>query len=118
MPSGNVIRLAFNVATTFSSAVITPQMVREEAVTFWVWISGTSGAICEIRGSPDLQAENLTSPVGGVLHKIITSGTATPGQTKVDANGHAVVVVQAHPRMYLRWIGGLGSDRLYAYAIE
>ena len=119
MPGMNSQRLANAQQTLpFDSAVIQIQAVREEAVTIWANCINSSGSTCEIRGSPDLQAHALAGGRGAVLHTIITSGTAGAGQTKVNAAGHAVVVVQAHPLMMIRLVGGLGTDVWSVWAIE
>lgn len=118
MPSMNSIRLAADQAVTFNSMVIQLQGVREEAVTFWVWVENPTGASVLIKGSPDAEAAALTAINGATLHQIITSGTAAAGQTKINGGGHAVVTVQAHPLMYIRWFGGDGSDRLWCWLIE
>lgn len=119
MPSMNAIRLANAQSTLpFVSAAQNIQAVREEAVTFWVFVSALDGSKCEIKVAPDSGARSLGGFDGMVAHTIITSGTAGVGQTKVDGNGFASVTIQAHPVMFIRLSGGLGSSAWTVYLIE
>jgi len=103
---------------TATSPTVYVQGVRDSLVTFWVRVDGPVSGKLEIRGMPDSAAGALTTPAGAVLHTIIWVGTAGANQTKTDANGHAVVTLQAEPQMFLYLSGVSGSEVVNAWIIE
>ncbi len=119
MPSLNTTRLATNQSTLpFASAQLNLQAVREEAIGFWVHCATPTSSICQIKGAPDTAALAFGANNGMVIHTIIVTGTAAAGQTKVNAQGHAFVVIQALPIMFIRLANGTGTDVWNVYLVE
>jgi len=96
------------------------QGVRDEVISFWFFFGGNAGSSATIRGSPDTQASALTSPVEGMtLFTVITTGTAAAGQVKTNTAGHAFVVLQALPIMWVRFQNALSpTDSCFCWLIE
>lgn len=119
MPSMNATRLFTAVsADGTDSNRLQIQAVRDESITFWCWFATVTGGSIQLRGAPDNAADILTTPGGMVFHTIITTGTAGANQTKVNAQGHALVVLQAVPVMWARFIKGIGTDSASLWLIE
>lgn len=120
MASQNSIRLLNGTTTNgVESERINIQGTRDESIGFWVFISPASGATLSLRGGPDVQGDQLTTPNGMLLHTVISTGTAATGQTKVNSAGHALVYLPALPQMWVLFNNALApTNACWVWLIE
>lgn len=120
MPGLNTTNLLRNEGGNGVESVRTNiQASRDKAITFWVYMPGAAGQTVEIRGAPDVESAALASPNGALLSTVINVGNPSAAQVKVNAQGHAVVVVQALPLMWVRYTNaGSTANKGWVWLVE